>query len=410
MKRVIRGISFYGSLIDDATIEQIIQLSKESWVQGANIAIMPDAHVGKGTSIGTSIALDRKAISPNVVGVDIGCGVLVSILENITSMDVLDNIEAFEKEMRKAIPTGYNINKEPRVRFNLDNLVTPLEAPQKEYMERSLCTLGGGNHFIEVGEYKGKVAVVVHTGSRNLGVQVHRYHQELADTLANKVAIEYKEETQRLIEEYKATSRHREINSMLAERNANIPSTELRDAEAALIDDRYDDYINDMKIAQRFAKVNREVILRSVILCMRSATGKDAYIGDILDSPHNYIDIDHSVIRKGAVSAQRGERVVIPLGPAAGTIIGTGKGLAEANCSAPHGAGRAMSRSEARKVLTVEDMSEAMGTVYSGSISQDTIDEAPQVYKDAETILNEIENLVEVEGIIAPYYSFKDVK
>lgn len=341
--------------VDNGTIGQIIDLCNQEIFKESNIAIMPDCHVGKGCTIGTTMTIKDKVV-PNLVGVDIGCGVIVAELK--VKKDQI-NFAALDHAIRKIIPSGFNVHKKPLRFADLCRVRAPINIDRAEL---SIGTLGGGNHFIELAENsEGIVYLIIHSGSRYMGKQIAEHYQ--------KVAI-----------------------SQCANIRADL---------AYVSGESMADYLHDMDIAQKYAELNRETMVREIIYAM------DWRIGNVFQSIHNYIDIENMILRKGAVSAQEDEDLIIPLNMRDGSIIARGKGNSEWNYSAPHGAGRILSRSQAKKKITLEEFESKMQNVWSTSVLQSTLDEAPMAYKPAKEILNTINDTVEVIDILRPIYNFK---
>ncbi len=331
--------------------------------QGAKIRIMPDVHAGKGCTIGTTMTV-QDTIIPNVVGVDIGCGMLaVRLKEKKIDLPKLDSF------IKQNIPCGREVRQRPhRSHGRLD--IYDLRCVKKIDIRRaaeSLGTLGGGNHFIEVDkDDDGNLYLVIHSGSRNLGLRVAEHYQKLA----------YKE---------------------CGGKNQSEIPYEL----AYLSGDSMQDYLHDMAFMQAFADLNRTV-MKEVILDGMKLTEEDSFT-----TVHNYVDIDAMILRKGAVSAKKGERLLIPMNMRDGSLICTGLGNEDWNCSAPHGAGRLMSRSEAFNNFTLSEFQKSMEGIFTTTVTRDTLDECPMVYKPMEDILKHIKDTVTVDKIIKPIYNFK---
>lgn len=353
----------------------------------SKIRIMPDAHAGKGCTVGTTMTITDK-VTPNLVGVDIGCGMLT------TKLKVKDiNLFVLDQAIRKHIPSGFSIRENSIAKFDFSELRCAKHADLERAM-LSIGTLGGGNHFIEVDKDSlGSLYLVIHSGSRNLGVNVCKYYQDLAWKNANEMSTI----RERLISDLKKQGRERDIVSELKKLQKPKGNKEL-----AFIDGQnFEDYINDMKIVQNFASVNRKMMAEVIL--------KEMGIGmaDQFETVHNYIDTDNMILRKGAVSAQFGEILLIPINMRDGSLICRGKGNEDWNYSAPHGAGRLMSRSKAKEMISMDEYSESMGSVFSTSVNESTIDEAPQAYKSMDEIIGAISDTVEIVEIITPIYNFK---
>ena len=384
----------YAKVVEDEAIEQIRRMCDYEITAGSRIRIMPDVHAGKGCTIGTTMTITDKAV-PNVVGVDIGCGIYTVKLGRVDiDMERLD-------EAAHYIPSGMSVWEGRRERFDLTGLQCYRGLRDARRLERSQGTLGGGNHFIEVDEAAdGTRYLVIHSGSRNLGKQVAEYYQRLAIDL-NKGKEEYFARRDALIAEYKAAGRRTEIQAALqalhwSNREATIPE------DLCFVYGQYlEDYLHDVEICQAFARRSRE--LMAEILLQR--TGLAAL--DAFHTVHNYIDTDERILRKGAIAAHKGELVLIPINMRDGSVLAVGKGNPEWNCSAPHGAGRIMSRTAAREKLDLEEYRREMAGVYTTSVSEATIDEAPMAYKSLEDIIDVIRESVDVIEVLKPIYNFK---
>lgn len=388
--------------VEQEAVDQIELLLAQDAFKDCKVRIMPDVHAGKGCVIGFTADLGEKVI-PNIVGVDIGCGMLcVSLGQADIDFEKLDNV------IRSYIPSGRNVHEGRIIRFEeLQDLKCYRELRDTKRLERSIGTLGGGNHFIEVDVAEdGEKYLVIHTGSRNLGKQVADYYQDLAFKLMSGKDKLY-EEQDRLIEEYKAAGRKSEIQSAIAELlryfkavNPKIPK------DLCYLEGKYrEDYLHDMRICQKFAYINRGMIAQ--IICNHMGWGVDADMPDYFECIHNYIDHDSNIVRKGAISAKLGEKVLIPINMRDGCIIGTGKGNEDWNQSAPHGAGRVMSRTKAKELVSLEEFEKSMDGIYTTSVNQSTIDESPMAYKTLDEIVENIKDTVDVLAIIKPVYNFK---
>ena len=410
----MRDLKIFTDNIEQEAIDQINILLEQPAFADCKVRIMPDVHAGAGCVIGFTADLGDKVI-PNIVGVDIGCGMFTvelgridtgindktdsSIVNYVTDIDYekLDNV------IRTCIPSGRNVHEEINYIFpELKNLRCYSKLKNVDWLERSMGTLGGGNHFIEIDEgFEGRKYLVIHTGSRNLGKQVADYYQNLAvESMIGKDKLAYEQD--KLIAEYKDHGRTSEIQDAIKElrnvwrnKNNDIPK------ELCYLTGKYrDDYIYDMKICQRFAKQNRLMIALKIMLRM----GWCAI--DLFETVHNYID-DSNMIRKGAISAKLGKKVLIPINMRDGCIIGIGKGNEDWNCSAPHGAGRIMSRNKARETLSMDAFKESMNGIYTTSVCESTIDESPMAYKPMDEIIENIKDTVDISEIIKPVYNFK---
>ncbi len=384
----------YAKIVEDEAIEQIRRMCDHEFTEGSQIRIMPDVHSGKGCTIGTTMTIKDKAV-PNIVGVDIGCGMLTI---NVGKGDI-----DFEKldEAAHYVPSGMNVWEGRKEKFDLEALRCYRELRNTKWLAKSLGTLGGGNHFIEVDEATdGTKYLIIHTGSRNLGKQVAEIYQQLAVDL-NKGKETYFQQREELIRTYKEQGRRNEIQAALkeltwVEREATIPED-----LCYLYGSFFEDYLHDVEICQRFAKRNREIIAE-IILEKTGLTGTDAF-----HTIHNYIDTDEMILRKGAIAAHKGEKVLIPINMRDGSVLAIGKGNPEWNYSAPHGAGRVMSRTKAKNTLTMDEYIKTMSGIYTTSVNEDTLDEAPMAYKRLEDIIDVIKESVEVIDVMKPIYNFK---
>ena len=384
----------YAKVVEDEAIEQIRRMCDHAFTEGSQIRIMPDVHSGKGCTIGTTMTIKDKAV-PNIVGVDIGCGMLTI---NVGKGDI-----DFEKldEAAHYIPSGMNVWEGRKEKFDLEALRCYRELRNTKWLAKSLGTLGGGNHFIEVDEATdGTKYLIIHTGSRNLGKQVAEIYQQLAVDL-NKGKETYFQQREEIIRTYKEQGRRNEIQAALDEiawvkRKATIPEDLCH-----LYGSFFEDYLHDVEICQRFAKRNREMIAE-IILEKTGLTGTDAF-----HTIHNYIDTDEMILRKGAIATHKGEKVLIPINMRDGSVLAIGKGNPEWNYSAPHGAGRVMSRTKAKNTLTMDKYIKTMSGIYTTSVNEDTLDEAPMAYKRLEDIIDVIKESVEVIDVMKPIYNFK---
>lgn len=384
--------------IEPEALNQIHTLVKQSAFFDCKVRIMPDVHAGKGCVIGFTADLGDKVI-PNIVGVDIGCGMLCC---EIGKIDI--DYEKLDCVIRKHIPAGRAVREEEINFPQLENLYCKDQLKNMEWLKCSLGTLGGGNHFIEVDEdAKGMKYLVIHTGSRNLGKQVAEIYQQMAiDDMRgmNKLS----EERQKLIKEYKVSGKQKDIQKGLIELKRKWKPDKLNIPKELcyLTGEHRDMYLHDMRICQRFASQNRIEIMRTIFNKMGWGMDFDSF-----ETVHNYIDHDTNIVRKGAISAKKGEKVLIPINMRDGCIIGIGKGNEDWNFSAPHGAGRIMSRRKAKESVSIEEYKSSMTGIYTTSVNQSTIDESPMVYKPIEEIIHNIQETSEILKIIKPVYNFK---
>jgi len=368
--------------------DQIKKLANFEPYLDSKIRIMPDAHAGKGCTVGTTMTITDK-ITPNLVGVDIGCGMLTIKLKDVAiDLGALDNI------IKTKVPNGFEVHSESKRKFDFTNLKCQKHVDLGRAL-LSIGSLGGGNHFIEVGksENTGKLYLIIHSGSRKLGGDVCKYYQDKAFQNVNEMGKVVKQ----LVDKLKSEGKQSEIQEAI--KNIKKPSA---DKELAFLQDEdYGDYLNDMRIVQQFASLNRatmaDIILKEAGLQEESR----------FETIHNYIDFNRMILRKGAVSAENGETLLIPINMRDGSLLCVGKGNEEWNYSAPHGAGRLMSRSKAKELLNMEEFTSSMKNVYSTSVVTETLDEAPQAYKSIEEIMSTITDTVEIIDIIKPIYNFK---
>lgn len=361
----------------------------------SKIRIMPDVHAGAGCVIGFTADLGEKVI-PNIVGVDIGCGMrTIELYHCDIDLKKLDNV------IREKIPNGMNAHDYKHIEFpNLKWLYCYDELKNISHIERSIGTLGGGNHFIEVDKDENdNLYLVIHTGSRNLGKQVADFYQKLAIKECKEFDKEVRQAFRlRMIEYLTNQNRQSEIQETLNELDSVDTSTP--NALCYLTRDSRAKYLHDMRICQSYAFYNRTIIHK--ILNVEMGFGLQNHF----ETVHNYIDGENT-IRKGAISAKKGEKLLIPINMRDGCILGVGKGNPDWNYSAPHGAGRLMSRAQARKEILLSDFESSMNGIYTTSVSSDTIDEAPQAYKPMDEIIENIKDTVEVQHILKPIYNFK---
>ncbi len=386
----------YATTMDDGSREQIKAVCDMEEFASSKIRIMPDVHAGKGATIGTTMTVTDKIV-PAMVGVDIGCGMYTVMLGKV-------DID-FEKVDMAAhgIPCGRNVWEGRKEHFDLTALRCYRELKDSKRLERSLGTLGGGNHFIEIDEDgEGNKYLVIHSGSRNLGTQVAEYYQQLAIDL-NLGKEDYFKKRLEIIETYKADGRKSEIQSTLKQLDKEWTAKEpsLPYDLCYLYGSFMDDYIHDVDICQQFATKNRELMAKIIL----DETGMQAV--DTFETVHNYIDVDEMILRKGSVSAKKGEKILIPINMRDGSLICIGKGNEDWNCSAPHGAGRLMSRTAAFERLTMEEYEEQMKGIYTTCVVQKTLDESPMAYKNMDEIIANIEPTAEIVCRIKPIYNFK---
>ena len=384
----------YAKEIEPVAEEQIRTMCDQPFAEGCRVRIMPDVHAGKGCTIGTTMTIRGKAV-PNVVGVDIGCGMYTTRLGN-KRIDC-ERID----EICHWIPSGFNTWDSPREAFDFERLLCWRQMNNRSRLKSSLGTLGGGNHFIEIDRGEdGTYWLVIHSGSRNLGKQVCEYYQQLAVDIAEGKE-DYKESSPELIARLKAEGREKEIQTELEALKKRLNHKTAPDSLCHLEGKHLEDYLHDVKICQEFAVRNRE-IMAELILRKTGMVGVESF-----HTVHNYIDTDEMILRKGAIAAHKGERVLIPINMRDGSVIAIGRGNEEWNYSAPHGAGRIMSRKKAFETLSLEDYKAAMEGIYTTTANLETIDEAPMAYKRMEDIIDVIRASVDIVEIIKPVYNFK---
>ena len=386
----------YAKVVEPEAIEQIRRMCDFPITEGSRIRIMPDVHAGKGCTIGTTMTIRDKAV-PNVVGVDIGCGMYTVDLGK-AEIDF-----ARIDEAAHYIPSGKRVWEGRREPFDLTALRCYRELKDAKRLVRSLGTLGGGNHFIEIDRAAdGTSRLVIHSGSRNLGKQVAEIYQKLAVDLA-KGKEQYFIARDTLIKEYKETGRRSEIQGALKQLAKEFEEQEMQIPEdLCFVYGQYlEDYLHDVEICQAFARRNREV-MAEILLDRAGLTGTDGF-----HTIHNYIDTNEMILRKGAIAAHAGERVLIPINMRDGSVLAIGKGNPEWNYSAPHGAGRLMSRSRAKQTLDLEEYRKAMEGIYTTSVCPGTLDEAPMAYKSLDDIIDVIRDSVDIVDVMKPVYNFK---
>jgi len=376
--------------IEHEVISQIIQLLNQEFAAGSQIRIMPDTHAGAGCTIGTTMTIKDKVV-PYMVGVDIGCG-----METVRLADKDVDLQMLDTAIHETIPSGFNIHASaPRItdRLRLEDLM----CVHSINMERALCsvgTLGGGNHFAELEQdEKGRYYLVIHSGSRYLGKQVADYYQDAAVKQRKQAS----KSVQDLIAQLKAQGRQKEIQAALKK----IPASKVEKNLAWLEDELLEQYLHDMAIVQRYADINRKTMAANILRASRLTEA------DSFTTIHNYIDIKNGILRKGAISARAGERILIPINMRDGSLLCTGKGNADWNFSAPHGAGRLMSRSRAKETIALADFEKSMEGIYSSTVGRSTIDEAPMAYKPMDEIIENIQDTVTIDAVLKPVYNFK---
>lgn len=376
--------------IENEAASQIINLLNQEFVFGSKIRIMPDTHAGAGCTIGTTMTITDKVV-PNLVGVDIGCGMETVLLE-----DSHVELQKLDKVIHENIPAGFSIRDKVHTLLEEIDLrqLRAVKSVNLNRAELSLGTLGGGNHFIELDrDDDGRLYLVIHSGSRNLGKQIAESYQKAA---ARELAYKSKE-VNKLVDELKKQGREREIQAELKKLGVLKVDKNLAFVEGALLED----YLHDMAIVQRYASLNRRAMVQEIVKKMKFK------VVEQFTTIHNYIDLDSMILRKGAISARKGERLLIPINMRDGSLICVGKGNPDWNYSAPHGAGRLMSRSAAKASITLKQFEKSMQGIFSSTVNKSTIDEAPFVYKPIEEIIANIGDTVDIVKLIKPLYNFK---
>lgn len=384
----------FTDVVDEASISQVLLLLNQEFAAGSKIRLMPDIHAGAGCTIGTTMTITDKIV-PNLVGVDIGCGMeTVKIKESHIELQKLDKL-IYEK-----IPSGFNVREKTHRYFdevNLEDLFC-YRSIDPGRAEKSLGSLGGGNHFIEANkDEEGNIYIVVHSGSRHLGLEVANYYQEEGYKKLNGTS---KKDIDGLIADLKAQGKEREIQKSITALK-NTKRTNIPRQLAYVSEELFEQYIHDMKIVQRYAELNRQAMMDEII------KGMKVHVTEQFTTIHNYIDTEAMILRKGAVSARKGEKLLIPINMRDGSLICVGKGNDDWNQSAPHGAGRLMSRSAAKESFTVSEFKNQMSGIYTTSVNKDTLDECPMAYKGMDDIVNNIGDTVTIVQIIKPIYNFK---
>ena len=394
VKGKYNSAKIFTDVVDKASVAQVIELCNQPFTAKSRIRMMPDIHAGAGCTVGTTMTITDKVV-PNLVGVDIGCG-----METVHLREQHLELQKLDKLIRAKIPSGFSIREKAHRYFDEIDLtelycyrqINPLRA------EKSLGTLGGGNHFIEVDrDDEGGLYLVIHSGSRHLGLEVAAWYQNEAYQRLNKSS---KSDEAALIAKLKSEGRDKEIQKAIRKLK-NTKQTSIPKPLAYAEGELFEQYIHDMRIIQRFAVLNRRAIADDIL------KGMGLHAQDSFTTIHNYIDTDAMVLRKGAVSAKAGERMLIPINMRDGSLICIGRGNEDWNCSAPHGAGRLMSRSQAKQSFTVSEFKHQMDGIYTTSVGKATLDECPMAYKRMEDIVSNIGETVRIERIIRPVYNFK---
>ena len=366
----------------------------DPFAKDSKIRIMPDVHTGAGCTIGMTMTITDKIV-PNIVGVDIGCGMYTIYLgKEKIDLEKLDTVV-------HSIPSGKKVWEGRQKKFDLTILNCYRNLKDTRRIQKSIGTLGGGNHFIEIDKTKdGTQYMVIHTGSRSLGKQVADYYQSIAVDL-QRGKEEYFQKRNNMIVQYKKEGRRKELKEALKTITWTPKELEIPEELCFLYGEYMEQYLQDVAICQQFARENRELIAEKIIQQMAWET-KEAF-----HTEHNYIDINEKIVRKGAISAKKGQKVLIPINMRDGSILAIGKGNSEWNHSAPHGAGRLFSRGEAKNRFTLEEYQKEMKGIYSTSVTEKTLDESPMAYKKLENIIDAIQETVDVIEVMKPIYNFK---
>lgn len=383
----------FADIVESHAISQVINLLNQPFAEGETVRMMPDIHAGAGCTVGTTMTLNNGKICPNLIGVDIGCAMyVVKLQEKEIDCAKLDEV------IRKYIPSGLNCHDEPHKlakSFDLTRLKC-YNSINATHMMCSLGTLGGGNHFIEVNrDSEDNLYLVIHSGSRQLGIQVACHYQRMAiRTTKHNIR---DAASQKIIQRLKAEGRTSEIANELNKLVVHYPPEDLMCCDGQLAED----YLHDMAITQEYSTLNREIMAHEII------THMNLHVVESFTTMHNYIDIKNRIMRKGAVSAEAGEKLLIPMNMRDGSLLCIGKGNSDWNKSAPHGAGRLMSRSDAKETFTLEEYEESMKGIYTTSVGYSTLDECPMTYKPMDTIIENIDETATIIDIIRPIYNYK---
>ena len=408
--KTVEGIyntaKIFTDVVDEKSLEQIETLCNQEFVSGQKIRLMPDVHAGAGCTIGTTMTIGDKIV-PNLVGVDIGCGMETLVIRAESDASKYFNPEQLDKIIRKNIPSGRDIRKFPhRLADEIE-----FEKVRGKFDKHRAClsvgTLGGGNHFIEADrDDEGNLYIVVHSGSRHAGKEIAEYYQEEAWKQLNGIG---QSEIMALIGKLKSEGRETEIQEEILKAKSQV-RTDIPKDLAYVSGELFDDYIHDMKIMQHFATMNRKAMIETISIGLHI---KEEDIIERFTTIHNYIDTkcddenSQMILRKGAVSAKKGEKLLIPINMRDGSLVCIGKGNEDWNCSAPHGAGRVMSRMKAKKELDLARFKSEMAGIWSSTVNKATLDEAPMAYKTMDDIVANIGDTAEIVKIIKPIYNFK---
>lgn len=384
----------FTDIVDEASISQVLQLCNQEFAKDSRIRLMPDVHIGASCTVGTTMTITDKVV-PNLVGVDIGCG-----METARLVEKELDVRALDQLIYARIPSGFTVREKAHpyaAKLDLKKLACYPEINALR-AEKSIGTLGGGNHFIEADlDEEGNLYLVVHSGSRHLGLEVANYYQRVGYEVLNQSS---PADVEKLIGSLKAQGKEKQIESAI-KKLKHTKRTAIPKDHAYLQGELFKQYIHDMCIIQQFAALNRQAMMEEMV------RGLGLHIAEQFTTVHNYIDTNAMILRKGAVSAQAGERLLIPINMRDGSLICTGLGNEEWNCSAPHGAGRLMSRSAAKQTFTIAEFEHSMKGIYTTSVGTSTLDECPMAYKDMADIIANIGPTVKIEVVIKPVYNFK---
>lgn len=383
--------------VEPECISQILKILNHEAFAGASVRIMPDTHYGKGCVVGFTSTLDLKnpKVIPNIVGVDLGCGMISINVGNSLPISIVE----INKRIIETIPMGFAVNSKAKIKLNskYEALAKKVGANYARVLN-AVGTVGGGNHFVELGISSSSVNscgnhwLTIHTGSRNLGKCVCDYHQDKALAYIHKIA-------SCPVAEFKKLYSGIELGNKIKEFNSNKPVVDK--TLCYLEGDGAQEYLEDMKLCQDYASLNRETIINEIVkVC-------GFKVQDKIESVHNFIDFNDGIIRKGAIRSYVGERMIIPFNMRDGLLLCEGKSNANWNCSAPHGAGRVMSRGVAKRTVSIEDYKASMDGIYSTSVNENTIDESPMAYKDASTIEEAIQDTCTILEKVKPVLNIK---
>lgn len=401
----------YATVCDNDTISQITNMCNQIWTEGSHIAIMPDTHYGVGCTIGTTMTINDK-LCPSAVGTDIGCGMLCVELPH--GNEITDYLKEIDDFINENICAGAIIRdiplKNDKIESEITNMKCYKELKGKATFMKALGTLGGSNHFIEISfsDLTDKYFLVIHSGSRALGNSVGSYYVGLAEKRCNEDVLnkQYNE----WLKEIKKKINPKDIQKERAKYLANQPERLMDKHLCYLEGEDFNNYLHDMDVCNRYAKLSREIIATEIIEFIYSLFGKKApSLNDIyhFHTIHNYVDIKNKILRKGAISCQEDELVIIPVNMRDGSLICIGNGNKDYNYSGPHGAGRILSRKEAKNTVSLEEYKKAMSGVYTTSVCENTLDESPMAYKSLEDIVADITDTATIVDLLIPVYNFK---